>query len=46
MIDNVYIEDLEAFMEWWSGLNPADHLHMGEAMEVFFNLEQFEILGC
>jgi hypothetical protein len=42
MIDGALIENLEAFMEWWKGLNPEDHVSMGEAMLVFFNLENFE----
>lgn len=43
MIENVYIEDLESFMEWFTEVNPCEAPDMREALTIFFNLETYDL---
>lgn len=38
MIDGIYVEDFETFLEWWRLLSP-EPIDMHEAMTIYFNLE-------
>lgn len=45
MIEALKLESFEDFLEWYSLLNPEDILDKHEAANIFFNLEDYEILG-
>jgi hypothetical protein len=45
MIENIYIDNFETFFEWYKKINPEEAPDMHEAMNIFFNLEDYEILG-
>jgi hypothetical protein len=37
MLEEIYFEDFQNFMEWWKRVNPRDPLDLAEAMEIYFN---------
>jgi hypothetical protein len=43
MIEDVYIEDFEDFMEWFADTNPNEFPDINEAMQVYFNLETYDL---
>ena len=43
MIEEIYIEELEDFMDWYVSLNPEEFPDMHEAMTIFFNQETYKI---
>jgi hypothetical protein len=45
MIEMLKESTFEEFLEWYSLLNPDDILDKNEAAKIFFNLEDYEILG-
>lgn len=45
MIEGLYVEDFESFLDWYCRLNPNEPIDMHEAMNIFFSLEDFEVLG-
>jgi hypothetical protein len=45
MIEVLKDATFEEFLEWYSHLNPDDILDKHEAANIFFNLEDYEILG-
>lgn len=45
MLDVTMIQDMESFMQWYQQLNPMEEIDQSEAMDIFFNLEDYEILG-
>ena len=45
MLDVTMIQDMESFMQWYQQLNPLEVIDKSEAMDVFFNLHDYEILG-
>ena len=40
MIDGVFIEDFESFLDWWESLS-LEAVDMHEAMTIYFNLETY-----
>jgi hypothetical protein len=45
MIELFKESTFEQFLEWYMTLNPEDILDKHEAANIFFNLEDYEILG-
>ena len=43
MIENMYIENFENFMEWFSNINPAEIPDMNEAITIYFNTETYDL---
>lgn len=45
MIELFKDSTFEQFLEWYAELNPSDTVDKHEAANIFFNLEDYEILG-
>lgn len=45
MVERLQLDSFEEFLEWYGNLNPDDILDKHEAANIFFNLEDYEILG-
>jgi hypothetical protein len=45
MLESYSFETFEQFLEWYRQLNPKDTLDKREALELFFNLESYAVLG-
>jgi hypothetical protein len=45
MLDLTLITDMESFLQWYQQLNPMEAIDQSEAMDIFFNLNDYEILG-
>jgi hypothetical protein len=43
MIEDLYVENFETFMEWYSNTAPTEVPDMHEAMTIFFNLETYDL---
>ena len=42
MIDGIFIEDFESFLDWYSNLEPKQTPDLHEAMTIYFNLETYD----